>query len=761
MSNYNYIQEVFIQYTSMKVKFTQPEALALTPDFYTSIVRHGSELITVINREGNYQYVSDSVGPGLGYDPEELLGTHVLELIHPDDVPTIEEELFKHTSGLAKQIALAPFRFRAKNGDWHWLSCVSTNMLDDPHVRGIVTNSRDITFKMEALKQKKESRAYYKALFFNNPDLVFTLSTSGRVEACNDAVVDLTGYTREDFPESHFADFVLSEYHAATFEAFHQALAGKSCTFESCIRHRNGQKRHLSVTLVPVVLEGRVLAVQCIAKDITNEKEANLLVKAQSQKLHNILEAMVEGFFALDTAWRYSFGNTVFANFLGRPLNELMHRQIWEEYPFLVDTLFYQKCLEVDKTRKPVQFDQRFDDLKAVLRFTLSPFEDGILVSFVDITEQLKAQEELRKLSLVASKTTNGVIITNSQHEIEWVNEAFCNVTGYALEEVVGKRPGDILISNDTDSRELTWVREQLALGMPMRKEMRSYHKNGEMVWADVTISPVANERGEIEKHVYIHTDITERKLEQEQLLKTTEHLYHQNEDLQQFNYIVSHNLRAPVANLVGLSTMLQKLDRNSGRFMQGLQNLETSARRLDDVIGDLNKILAVRSTNLQASHEMVSLVEVAAEVALSLQHLLTPISGRIVLNLKQEDLLWANRAYVYSILHNLISNAIKYKSAQRDLLIELNSVRKEDSLQLHIKDNGSGMDLETVRPQLFQLYKRFHAGPDGKGIGLYLVKMQMNAIGGEIEVESKPESGTTFTLHFKQAAYGQQGLHN
>ncbi|MDO6391249.1 PAS domain S-box protein [Pontibacter sp. BT731] len=740
----------------MKVNFTLSEELALTPDFYSSIVRHGSELITVLNWEGNYKYVSDSVGPGLGYDPKDLLGTHVLELIHPDDVPTLAEELLKHTSGLTKQIALAPFRFKAKNGDWHWLSCVSTNMLDDPHVRGIVTNSRDITSKMEAMQQKKESRAYYEALFFNNPDLVFTLSKSGRVEACNDAVATLTGYAREDFPESSFADFVLPECHAAAFEAFSKAKAGQSCTMETRIRHRDGTTRYLSATLLPVMLEGRVLAVQCIAKDITTEKEANLLVQAQAQKLHNILEGMIEGFFALDTAWRYSFGNTVLANFLGRPLDELMHRNIWEEYPFLVHTRFYQNCLEVAETGKSVRFDEKISDVAAMLRFTLSPFADGILVSFVDITEQVAVQEELRKLSLVASKTTNAVIITNSEHKIEWVNEAFSNVTGYTLDEVAGKHPSEILTAADTDRREIEWVREQLALGVPMRKELHSYKKNGEMIWTDVTISPIANEQGQIEKHVYIHTDITERKLDQEQLLKTTEHLYHQNQDLQQFNYIVSHNLRAPVANLVGLSTLLQKLDSNSSRFMQGLQNLETSARRLDDVISDLNKILAVRSSNLQAAYEMVGLRDVAAEVVQSLQHLLTPINGRIVLNLKQEDLLWANRAYVYSILHNLISNAIKYKSAQRELLIELNSVREKDSLQLLVKDNGSGMDLETVKPHLFQLYKRFHAGPDGKGIGLYLVKMQMSAIGGEIKVDSKPELGTTFTLHFKHAAYGQ-----
>lgn len=739
----------------MKVNFTQSEELALTPDFYSSIVRHGSELITVVNSDGMYQYVSDSAGPELGYAPEDLLGTHVLDLIHPDDVPTIAEELYKHTSGLAKQITLAPFRFKARNGDWRWLSCVSTNMLHNPHVRGIVTNSRDITPKMEALQQKKESQAYYRALFFNNPDLVFTIAPNGRVEACNDAVVSLTGYTREEFPESNFAEFVLSESHEATYEAFRQALAGQPCTVETRIRHRNGTTRHLSASLLPVVLEGRVLAVQCIAKDITSEKEANLLVKAQAQKLHNILEGMIEGFFALDNNWHYSFGNSVFANFLNRSLDDLMNRNIWDEYAILEGTKFQRKCFEVAATREPAQFEDQFEALGVILRFTLSPFADGILVSFVDITEQVAVQEELRKLSLVASKTTNGVIITNSQLEIEWVNEAFSNVTGYTLEEVAGRRPGDLLATG-TDPHELTWIREQLILGLPMRKEMRSYKKNGEILWSDVTISPIANEQGQVEKYVYIHTDITERKLDQEQLLKTTEHLYHQNQDLQQFNYIVSHNLRAPVANLVGLSTILQKLDPNSNRFVQGLQNLEISARRLDDVISDLNKILAVRSSSLHGARELVSLPEVASEVVQSLQHLLTPVNGRIVLNLGQDDVLWANRAYVYSILHNLISNAIKYKSAHRDLLIELSSVRKEDSLLLRVKDNGSGMDLESVRPHLFQLYKRFHTGSDGKGIGLYLVKMQMNAIGGEIEVDSEPEQGTTFTLHFKHAAYDQ-----
>ncbi len=745
----------------MQVNFTKPQGLALTPDFYSSIVRHASELITVVNWDGDYQYVSDSVETVLGFPPQELLGSNILDLVHPDDLEQVKTEMLRLSVGGEKQVAFSPFRYMANNGDWHWLSCVATNMLDNPHVQGVVTHSRDITGKMEALQQKKESQAYYKALYFANPDLVFTLSPEGQVVACNNAVVDLLGYTREEFPESNFAEFVLPMCWESTFDAFQKAVSGQPCTFETCISHRNGTMRHLTATLVPVLLDGRVQAVQCIAKDSTSEKQAQMLVQAQAEKVQNILESMSEGFFALDSNWQYTAGNSVFARFLNRTLDDLINRCIWEEYPWLLNTRFQEQCLWVAEQRQPACFQEYYAQQGKTLQFSLNPFEDGILVSFMDISKHVAAQEELRKLSLVASKTTNGVIITNAEGEIEWVNEAFSTVTGYTLEEIAGQRPSQVLTTPDVDPNEITWIREQLAQGIPMRKELRGVKKNGDLIWADITISPIRDEQGQIEKHVYIHTDITERKLDQEQLLKATEHLYLQNQDLQQFNYIVSHNLRAPVANLMGLSSILQRIEPGSARFAQGLLNLDKSARRLDDVISDLNKILAVRTDSQSETREQVYLPQVAAEVVQSLQHLLDLNKAEVKLDLSDEDVLWANRAYVYSILHNLVSNAIKYKSVQRDLLIEVISVKQRNGLRLEVRDNGSGMDLEKVRPKLFQLYKRFHSGPEGKGIGLYLVKMQVNAIGGTIDVESAPEAGTTFTIDFDSSAYGPQSTHN
>lgn len=730
--------------------------LALTPAFYSSLVRHGSELITVLSQEGIYQYVSDSISTVLGYDTFDLLGTNVLDLVHPDDLPPMQVYLHELVSGQELQIEVDPFRFLAKDGSWHWLSCVATNMLDNPNVRGIVTNSRDVTTKMEALQQKKVSQAYYKALYFNNPDLVFTLNMYGQVESCNDAVFGITGYTRVESPETYFSEFVLPEYRQDAWGYFSKAITGHPCTFDTCIRHKQGDIRHLRLTLVPVLLEGKVQAIQCVAKDVTSEMKANLLVKQQAQNLHNILESITEAFFALDSEWRYTFGNSVYARFVGRSKDELMHRCIWEVLPWAAQSLFYQQCHAVVSTGQPASFSEYYSHLNATLRFSINPFDGGVSVTFVDITRELAAQEELSKLSLVASKTTNGVIITDKDGVIEWVNESFTAVSGYSLEEIIGRRPSEILVRPDFDPRDHTWIREQLAKGIPVRKELLGYKKCGALIWADTSISPVKNDNGNITKHVYIHTDITERKNEQEQLLKATEHLHLQNQDLQQFNYIVSHNLRAPVANLLGLSSMLQKMDRTGSRFETGLQNLERSARRLDDVINDLNKILAVRASNTDDAREQVGLRTVTGEVIQSLQYLLDQVDGRVVVNMTEDDVLWANRAYIYSIMHNLLSNAIKYKSADRNLLIEINSVRKGNGLLVSVKDNGSGMDLELVKPRLFQLYKRFHTGYEGKGIGLYLVKMQVEAIGGSIEVDSEVSKGTLFTLYFGGAAYGQ-----
>nr|WP_278251844.1 HAMP domain-containing sensor histidine kinase [Sabulibacter ruber] len=111
-----------------------------------------------------------------------------------------------------------------------------------------------------------------------------------------------------------------------------------------------------------------------------------------------------------------------------------------------------------------------------------------------------------------------------------------------------------------------------------------------------------------------------------------------------------------------------------------------------------------------------------------------------------------ANKAYVYSVFYNLISNAIKYRSQERPLQVDLNCFGDEQKgIIISFSDNGSGFDAQKEKKNLFKLYKRFHPKQEGRGMGLYLVKNHIEAMGGRIEVSSKVGIGTSFLIHLPQ----------
>jgi signal transduction histidine kinase len=121
-----------------------------------------------------------------------------------------------------------------------------------------------------------------------------------------------------------------------------------------------------------------------------------------------------------------------------------------------------------------------------------------------------------------------------------------------------------------------------------------------------------------------------------------------------------------------------------------------------------------------------------------------------IKLKLDKVPLLNTNKAYIESIILNLLTNSIKYKSENRKLKITVTAEQVDENLYITFKDNGIGIDLERNKDKIFGLYQRFHNYPDSKGLGLYLVKSQVETMGGTISVESEVNKGTLFTLTFK-----------
>lgn len=228
------------------------------------------------------------------------------------------------------------------------------------------------------------------------------------------------------------------------------------------------------------------------------------------------------------------------------------------------------------------------------------------------------------------------------------------------------------------------------------------------------------------------------------ELLNSNIELAKQNNQLEQFGYIIAHNLRGPVARILGLTNLITK-HYDPERDQEIIDQLHGSAEELDAVIYDLNGILDIKK-GVHTSFSEVQLPERLEKVKNSLKDKIEESKAEIHADL-QVTTINGIPAYVESIFYNLISNAIKYRRLNTHPEIQIKSLIENDHILITIQDNGMGIDLEKSKSKVFSLYQRFHHHVEGKGLGLFLVKTQVEALGGTIEIQSKLNEGTTFSI--------------
>ena len=230
---------------------------------------------------------------------------------------------------------------------------------------------------------------------------------------------------------------------------------------------------------------------------------------------------------------------------------------------------------------------------------------------------------------------------------------------------------------------------------------------------------------------------------------KRTEELIKYNQQLEQFAFISSHNLRAPVARILGLSNVL-KLDKKwKEDEHQVHKHLFDTTQELDRVVRDLTTILEIKK-NSSGVNTKVDFKEEVKLVRLSLEKEIQETQAQLIYDFEDIPDVFTLRPYLDSILINLIGNAIKYRKPYYSPIIELKTERRDEYICLSVKDNGLGIDLLKHGEKVFGLYNRFHNHVEGHGLGLYLVKSQVTAMGGKIEVESQVNEGTVFKVYLK-----------
>jgi PAS domain S-box-containing protein len=323
-------------------------------------------------------------------------------------------------------------------------------------------------------------------------------------------------------------------------------------------------------------------------------------------------------------------------------------------------------------------------------------------------------------------------------------------LSGYTLDEIAGYPILDFTHSGDIEHFQLVFrlAKEQPNVPIPYLARLRK--KDGNYLSTEGTMVNLLNDES-VNAFVMNFRDCSERIAADLERTKIVDDLRQRNTDLEQFSYIVSHNLRAPVANIMGLADELRE-DLSFDEIKQVTDYLVQSATQLDRIIVDLNHVLQVKK-EVNERKEAVNIREIISDVRLSISQLISAEDVIFSLRLSDDDTLWTIKPYLQSIFYNLISNSIKYRQPDLAPIIEISSELVADKLVITYKDNGLGIDMKKHGKNLFGLYKRFHHHVEGKGMGLFMVKTQLDAIGGTISVMSDCNQGSTFTLTFEAAA--------
>ncbi len=364
-----------------------------------------------------------------------------------------------------------------------------------------------------------------------------------------------------------------------------------------------------------------------------------------------------------------------------------------------------------------------------------------------DITIQKEKDEKIKELALVASKTTDAVILTDANAKILWVNKAFEKMTEYTFDEVIGKEQKDLLAGPKTDWESVEEMMEATKIYEATNATLLNYTKSGKPIWFDISVTPVFDENGVCTNFIDVKKDVTERMDKQEQLQALTDVTADQNKRLLNFTYIVSHNIRSHSANLTGLINLIDQTDDEEEKLTL-FKMLKTSTNKLEETIQNLNEIISVQN-NLNQAKSVLNLRQEIERTFLVVNDVIlesrVTIENKVANNINLEVI----PAYLDSILLNLVTNAIKYRSPERLPIIEISTQIEGDYLVLLVKDNGLGLDLNKFKDKLFGMYKTFHNNPNSRGIGLFITKNQIEAMNGKIEVESQVNVGSTFKIYF------------
>ena len=349
--------------------------------------------------------------------------------------------------------------------------------------------------------------------------------------------------------------------------------------------------------------------------------------------------------------------------------------------------------------------------------------------------------KELRKLSIVASKTDNAVSITDHKGVAEWVNDGFTRLTGFTYEEVVGKHPGDLLYGELTNRQTIAEMNQKLAEKQSYSGELLKYRKDGSTLWMGLTITPIIEDNGKVSKFIFIESDVSERKEAEAKMEAYLHDLEKTNKELDKFAWVVSHDLKAPLRAIGNLAGWIEEDagDQFNDEVRQNFNIIKGRITRMEDLI---NGLLDYSKAHRKKGEDVP--VNIRELIRDTIDFIGAPQNCNLEIGNKM-PVLFTDKIKIQQVFSNLLTNAIKYNDKEK-IYIRVDMKESTDKWEFSVEDNGPGIEPQ-YHEKIFVIFQTLNARDnfESTGVGLAIVKKIIEEEGGTIRVESDKGRGAKF----------------
>lgn len=616
------------------------------------------------------------------------------------------------------------FTARIREVDAHLLETMET-------VAGGLGQFIERNLAEEALRQSEQELSD----FFENATVgLHWVGADGVIERANKAELDMLGYTREEYVGRRIADFHVDQQ--VIGEILDRLRAGEKLTeYPAQLRCKDGSVKDVLIDSSALFRDGTFIHTRCFTRDVTERKLAAIRARDQELRIRTILESVSDAFWSVDRDWRFVYVNRKAEELLNRTREDLLGKNLWEEFPPVLETEFYHAYHRAVNENVTVTVEAFYPPHNRWYEVNAYPSRDGLSVYFRDASLRRNAEAAVReseeKLRLLANTIPQLAWMADPDGYIFWYNQRWYEYTGTTPEQMAGwgwqsTHDPEVLPAVLERWKRSIATAEPFDMVFPLRgadSEFRPFLTR---------VNPLRGEDGQVLYWFGTNTDISDIKRMEAALLDA-------DRRKDEFLATLAHELRNPLAPIRNSLQILKMSRVDAAAMKQARDMMERQVQHLVRLVDDLLDASRVMRGKIELRKEPVELATAVARAVEMVQPLIEVQGQRLDLSLTSESLLLdADPVRLTQIVTNLLTNAAKYTDA--DGRIWLTAERRNDRVVLKIRDTGIGISRDML-PHVFELFVQAdHAATrahGGLGIGLTLVKNLVEMHGGTVEARS------------------------